>query len=88
MGTQWISLLELFVFCLQFDEVTEADLQYLYQLAHQSECTNIRVHTVRTVATIGCMLAKHTPPHLLMKASKMCFPLPVYAEPVWHNGRA
>ncbi|KAK3603405.1 hypothetical protein CHS0354_009384 [Potamilus streckersoni] len=51
----------------KFSEGNETDLQLLYEMAQFCQWSEVRVNAIRIVCTIGCLLAKNTEPHPLLK---------------------
>ena len=56
---------------LQFKEVTESDLQVLFEMGLKCNVNQVRANAVSIISTIGTSLAKQSPPHPLLQVSKL-----------------
>lgn len=51
----------------KLSSVTPNDLQFLFEMGQQCQQNEVRVHTIRIISTIGCLLAKKLEPHSMLK---------------------
>ena len=54
----------------QFNEVTESDLQVLFEMGLKCNVNQIRANAVSIISTIGTSLTKLSPPHPLLQVSE------------------
>ena len=51
----------------QFNAVTPADLQFMYEMSTKCQWSEVRVNSLRIVSTIGSILARNMEPHPMLK---------------------
>ena len=56
---------------IQLNEVTESDLQVLFEMGLKCNVNQIRANAVSIISTIGTSLAKQSSPHQLLQVSKL-----------------